>query len=275
MEKKDMLTELQSCLLDMLKWFHNFCVSNKLRYYALGGTMLGAVRHKGFIPWDDDIDVGMPRKDYNKLIKMIGDREFEGFYLETPFSRSFNYRYPYCKLYNVNTILVEHTWPLLRRGIFIDVFPLDGLGDSKEEAENRWKSIDSSSKYIWCRTCAVRKGRSPYKNAAIVAAHLIPNFLSNDKNILSKMDKLCQERDFDSVSIGGNVFGNWGLKEVMQTSIMGEPQMYAFENQTIYGAYDFEAYLTNLYGDWRQLPPVEKRVTHHDFIELDLHTPYI
>ena len=270
-----MLTELQSYLLDMLKWFHNFCVSNKLRYYALGGTMLGAVRHQGFIPWDDDIDVGMPRKDYNKLIEMIGDRENGGFYLETPFSSSFNYRYPYCKLYNVKTSLVEHTWPLLKRGIFIDVFPLDGLGNSKEEAKNRWKSIDANSKYIWCRTCAVRKSRSPYKNAAIVAAPLIPKFLSNDKKILSKMDKMCQERDFDSVSMGGNVFGNWGLKEIMQTSIMGVPQKYAFEDQIIYGAYDYEAYLTNLYGDWRQLPPVEKRVTHHDFIEFDLHTPYI
>ena len=69
------LTQLQYQLLEMLRWFHDFCEKNKLRYYVLGGTMLGAIRHKGFIPWDDDIDVGMPRGDYQKLIRLMSKKE--------------------------------------------------------------------------------------------------------------------------------------------------------------------------------------------------------
>jgi lipopolysaccharide cholinephosphotransferase len=68
------MTELQSRLLEMLKWFHSFCMENNIKYYALGGTALGAIRHNGFIPWDDDIDVGMPREEYNKLIFLMSKK---------------------------------------------------------------------------------------------------------------------------------------------------------------------------------------------------------
>ena len=71
--------ELQNHLMKMMQWFHSYCAKNDIRYYALGGTMLGAVRHNGFIPWDDDIDVGVPRSDYEKLRSMIGNREYEGY----------------------------------------------------------------------------------------------------------------------------------------------------------------------------------------------------
>ncbi|MDE6558154.1 MAG: LicD family protein, partial [Clostridia bacterium] len=88
------MSELQQRLLDMLKWFHAFCVEHNLRYYALGGTLLGAVRHKGFIPWDDDIDVGMPRKDYNRFIKLMKNADGQSvFRLETPLeNKDFVYR---------------------------------------------------------------------------------------------------------------------------------------------------------------------------------------
>ena len=69
-ENEILVNSIQKKLIPMFAWFHEFCVNNGLRYYALGGTMLGAVRHKGFIPWDDDIDVGMPRKDYDKFLKL-------------------------------------------------------------------------------------------------------------------------------------------------------------------------------------------------------------
>ena len=79
------LTGLQQSLLDMLKWFHGFCVDHELKYYLLYGTMLGAARHQGFIPWDDDVDVGMPRKDYERLCSILGDKKDSHYMLETPY----------------------------------------------------------------------------------------------------------------------------------------------------------------------------------------------
>jgi lipopolysaccharide cholinephosphotransferase len=78
------MTQVQEKLLDMLRWFHRLCVENNLRYYAIGGTMLGAQRHQGFIPWDDDIDVGMPREDIEKLKDIINRKNLDKYVLETP-----------------------------------------------------------------------------------------------------------------------------------------------------------------------------------------------
>ena len=266
--------ELQNHLMKMMQWFHSYCAKNDIRYYALGGTMLGAVRHNGFIPWDDDIDIGVPRSDYEKLRSMIGNREYEGYFFETPDSPSYEYRYPYGKLYDTRTTLTEHTWPALRRGVFIDVFPLDGLGNNEKESVHHWNSIVRKSNYLWARTCAVRKERTIIKNAAIIVAHLVPKAIAGEKKLLNEMDLKCRTYDFDMCEIGGNVFGNWGEKEIMPSSIMGTPKLYRFGDMEIYGAEHANEYLTHLYGDWRKLPPVEKQITHHDFLELDLHTPY-
>lgn len=267
--------DLQRHLLKMMKWFHHFCEENSIRYFALGGTMLGAMRHKGFIPWDDDIDVGIPRPDYEKLRMLIGNKIHEGYYLETPDSPSFEYRYPYCKLYDTRTTLTEHTWPALARGVFIDVFPLDGLGNDEKNSIKRWNAIMLRSNFMWMRTCAVRKERSLLKNISVVFAHLLPRFVVDDKKILYGMDKMCQLRKYDESGIVGNVFGNWGCKEIMPLSVMGTPVLYDFCDMKIYGAEDGNAYLTRLYGDWNKLPSKEKQVTHHDYLELDLNKGYI
>ena len=268
------MNELQSKLTDMLSWFHDYCQIHQLRYYILGGTMLGAVRHNGFIPWDDDIDVGMPRKDYNRLINEIGNRLVEHYFLETPESEYTEYRYPYAKLYDTSTSLVENTWPSFKRGIFIDVFPLDGFGNTEEECLMRWSEVSKKSNFIWARICALRKERTIIKNTAILIAHLIPDFIAKDKHRLKQLNQLAQKSDYDSMLYGGNTFGNWREKEIMNLSIMGKPTLYKFEDLYVYGPEKYDIYLEHMYGDWRKLPPKEKQVTHHDFLDLDLHKNY-
>lgn len=267
--------ELQKNLIEMLAWFHEYCKTNGLRYYALGGTMLGAVRHKGFIPWDDDIDVGMPRSDYEKLISFIGNRKCNNYFVETFQSRDKDFRYPYAKLYNTKTTLVERTWPILKRGIFIDIFPLDGLGNTFEDSLRRWNEISMISNLLWARICSVRKNREIYKNLYVILAHCIPDIIARDEYKLHKMDNICKLSDFDEMKYGGNVFGNWGTKEIMKISIMGKPSLYKFEELEIYGAQDYESYLSSLYGNWRKLPPVDEQISHHDYIKVDLNSAYI
>ncbi|MBR1456678.1 MAG: LicD family protein [Oscillospiraceae bacterium] len=267
--------ELQNKLLEMLHWFHALCVDNGLRYYALGGTMLGAVRHGGFIPWDDDIDVGMPRRDYERLFDAVSRAERTHYVLETPTHSGEDFFYCYAKLYDTETTLVENKKNRIRRGIYLDIFPLDGMGDTEEESRKQFGRVDRRFKFFLARTTGLRKGRDPLKNAAVVVSRLIPDALLNDRKLLLRIDALSAQRDFDDCLYGGNPYGAWRGREIMPRAIMGTPALYRFEDMEVYGAQDADAYLTRLYGDWRQLPPEEKRVSHHDNIEYDLNRSYL
>lgn len=267
--------EMKHKLTNMFAWFHAFCVENDLRYYALGGTMLGAVRHQGFIPWDDDVDVGMPRKDYERLISIYESSVDLPYILETPKTAQPDYLYIFSKLYDPNTTLIENTRAKIKRGLYIDVFPLDGLGNTEQTAKKWFKAIDMRYKLLLTRATGVRKGRSKLKNLAVYVGRMIPNAILNNRKLQLKVDKMCTKYDFDSSKYGGNLLGAWRYKEVMPTAVMGKPTEYQFEGLTIWGAQDYDSYLTGLYGDWRQLPPENKRVSHHDFLSIDLHKSYL
>lgn len=268
-------TQLKKMLVDMLAWFHNYCEENGLRYYALGGTMLGAARHRGFIPWDDDIDVGMPRADYLRLEALMAGQAAGPYVLETPNSPNGDFYYPFAKLYDTRTTLVENTRWQIKRGIYLDIFPLDGAGDSADEAVEYFRTVKAKRNLLLTLTTGIRKGRSFHKNAAVLVMRCLPDWLLNKKKLLHSLDAMCRERDFDRYEWGGNLMGNWMEREVMPREIMGTPTPYPFESLTVWGPEDYNGYLTSLYGDWRQLPPPEKRKSHHDYLMCDLQRSYL
>lgn len=270
------MTDLQSKLLDMLVWFDHFCRENHLRYYAIRGTLLGAVRHEGFIPWDDDIDVALPRKDYDRLAQLMGSEIHDGFIvLETENSTDEKYCYPFSKLYNTTTTAIENVSTKLKRGVYIDVFPLDGIGNG-EQPDWKWLGkIRHRCQFHLARITGIRKGRSFARNAAAVLAKAIPKRILNNRALRLRISEMCRKYDFDSSDWAGNLLGNWDGKEVMPREIFGEPVPYRFEGHEILGFEKADEFLTNLYGDWRQLPPEEKRVGHHDYIVCDPHKSYL
>lgn len=262
----------QQKLLEMVKWFHEFCVANNLRYYAVGGTMLGAVRHKGFIPWDDDIDVGMPRDDYDRFSNLMKEDCSSIYRLEAPFENK-DYVYQFFKLYDTTTTLIENTRYKTKRGIYIDIFPLDGIGNTLEESKRNFRRIDKNNNYIMTKVCALSNHRKFYKNLAIVVSRCIP--FPSWQSVLRKTDKLCRSRKFDDCKYAANLYGNWHEKEIVSRDCFGVPQLYDFENIRIFGAQDADSYLRALYGDYMKLPPVEKQKSHHDYIMLDLSRSYL
>lgn len=270
---EDISKQLKEKLLNMMKWFHGFCVENNLTYYALGGTMLGAARHNGFIPWDDDIDVGMPRSDYEKMCIIFNNNPSDVYVLETPKLNDEGYCYPISKLYDTTTTLTEKKRKLVKRGVFIDIFPLDGIGNTEEEARERYKCVEKKYNLLLSKVCGIRKGRELYKNIAAFSLGICP--FINVKKLILNLDNLCSKYDYDSHEWIGNLLGAWRFKEIMPKHILGSPTLYQFEDMEIYGAENYDAYLTYLYGDWRKLPPIEKRVTHHDFIFCDLNRSYL
>lgn len=264
-----MLSPVQTKLLEMLGWFHRYCHEHGLRYYIVGGSMLGTVRHGGFIPWDDDIDVVLPRPDYDRLLSTFTEKT-DHYLLESPYTGNADYFYTYAKLYDTDTTLTEKTKRNCRRGIYIDVFPLDGVGRDEGEMEANFAKIDRLNMFLMTRTCAIRKDRSFYKNAAIALSRLVPSFLVKDRELVVKVDKLAASFGYEDSIYVANLMGSYRKKEVMEKRIFGKPTEYKFENIVVDGVEHYDEFLTHIYGDWRKLPPEEKRKTAHEYVEIDL-----
>lgn len=269
-----MLSPIQVKLLEMLKWFHDYCIKEGISYYAVGGTMIGAMRHHGFIPWDDDIDIAIPRKDYNRLIRIFTN-VIDGYVLESPYSGNPDYLYSYAKLYDTRTTLVEKTRVPCKRGVYIDVFPLDGIGNSYDEALSLFRKFDKKNMFLMTRTCVIRNDRSWYKNASIIAARAIPNFIVNDKKLSIAVDRLAESINEDVSKYVANFMGAYRAKEITLREYFGKPTLYQFEGIEIYGPEMYDEYLTNIYKNWRELPPENKRYTKHDFVVFDLEKSYL
>lgn len=120
-----------------------------------------------------------------------------------------------------------------------------------------------------------RKERKKYKNAAILLLRIIPDFVLNKKKMLHNLDQRCAIRNYDECKLVGVLMGNWSEKEIMPKHYFGTPTEYKFETLTVFGVQKYDEYLTALYGNWRQLPPEDKRKSHHDFLCLDLQKSYL
>ena len=274
-DKKAFDVEFKKIMVNMLNWFHVFCEENGIRYYILGGTMLGAVRHNGFIPWDDDIDVGVPRLDYERLKKLLSNSQGEKYLFESPESPNKDYSYTYSKIYDTTTTLIEDKRIPVVRGVFLDVFPLDGIGNDIKECKKNFRSINWRFNLFTARTVSVRKGRTIIKNLAAIVARTIPENLIDNKSLANEINEICQEYDFEKCRYGGNLLSPWRFKEVMEVSVFGKPTLYRFEGIDVYGPEKYDVYLTNLYGDWKKLPPKEKQITRHVYSICNLYNSYL
>ncbi len=269
------MTELQTKLLEMLVTFHKLCVDNGLRYYAVGGTALGAMRHHGFIPWDDDLDVGMPRADYEKLKRLTREINVGKYVFEFP-GENKDFVYPFGKMYDTTTTLIENTRYKTKRGVFLDIFVLDGVGNTYEEALSRFRSLEQKVNLILTTTCAWRKGRKLYKNLATMAMRCIPQVILNTKKLMQQFESECQKMNYDSMTYVAQCCSpDYHEKMITRRDVFGRPTVAMFENVVIHVPEKADEFLTNIYGDWMQLPPKEKQVTHHDFILCDLNTSYL
>ena len=267
--------EIKAVLREMFAWFHQFCVTHGLRYYMLGGTMLGAVRHGGFIPWDDDVDVGMPREDYRRLEQLMKENPNEAYILETPNTEKDDFFYPFAKLYDTRTTLIENTRVPVKRGVYLDIFPLDGAGDHQQDSIAYYRPIKRKLTLLLSMTTGIRTGRKIYKNLVVRLLRCVPKWLLDPKKLLLLIQRKCEQKSFDNCAWIGNFAGAHREKEIVPREVMGEPTEYAFENLRVYGVSDYNAYLTSLSGHWRELPPAEKQITHHDYLYCNLHESYL
>lgn len=267
------LEQMKTLETAMLREFMAVCGHLGLRYYLVGGTLLGAVRHQGFIPWDDDIDIAMPRADYDIFL-----REGQKYLPEHLFIQCLAMEPAYCanfaKIRDTRTTFVEYSvrkYPICH-GVFIDIFPLDCYPD--DPAGQR--RMDRSQQLFKYRGRAAVEVPAPARHSLPVELGL--NAVSamtvlrypNYRKALEYREKL--HTGVTSGEKWANYCGAWGKREIMPAAWFGEGSAVRFEGMDAVGPACPHEYLTHLYGNYMQLPPVEKRVGHHyaEFIDLDM-----
>ncbi len=268
------MTEMQSGLLNIMKWLDAFCEEKGVTYYAMGGTVLGAIRHKGFIPWDDDIDIGVPRPDYDILIEALKEVS-DGRYRIENHTCNDEYIYPFSKLYDTQTTLIEDKKSSFKRGIYIDIFPLDGVGQTKEEGIKTAKKIDKVTRRLRALTYSIKESDSLTKKLYYKGMRLLSPFMASKAKLLKKIEALCKKKCYYEEEFVGNMVESWGQRKVMAKEVYGTPQRVQFEDMQICVHEDYEAYLTIMYKKWWELPPEDKRVSQHEYLLLDMNKSYL
>lgn len=253
-------------ILDILGAVDATCRAHGLHYYIWAGTQLGAVRHKGFIPWDDDIDISMPRPDYEQLIAHSREWLPEPYELVCAETDP-QYPLPFGKVQDASTTLIERTHLHYLGGIYIDVFPIDGVPASA--IARRWHFAC----YEYWKRVLYLIHRDPYKHGHGPSSWLplLVRKLYTMQGVQRKIRRLLLRYDY----AGSPLVADYddGMRGAMPKSILGTPTPYAFEDRTVMGVEQYDTYLTRKYHDYMTIPDGDHQ-RQHNFHVLDFNTPY-
>ena len=265
------LIELQECqqiLLQIAKNFDQICRKHQIPYFMLGGTMLGAIRHHGFIPWDDDMDFGIPRPFYQTFIN-VAKKELPTEYSILTKENSPSLKKGFIKIQLKGTKVIEKIFDesdkTFYNGICIDIFPLDGCQNNSWFDRLRVKINFLLIRIQEGRFCSLSI-RSGIKKHIAQLIKLLP---INDNKLSNLINKRIQYWNYNSTSQIANYYGHWKEKEIMNNEIFGTPKLYSFNDLTFYGVEDYDKYLHYLYGEYNVIPPKEMQITHANEIYVE------
>lgn len=262
------MNELQKYEFNIFQKTINFLNKNNLNYFLVGGSLLGAIRHKGFIPWDDDIDIGMRRDDYEKLIEIC--RENDGYISENLQFIAVdlgNSIYPYAKIIDKSIKIKSENG--LDDYLWLDIFPFDFLPESNLKATILYKREYFLKKILYIKNMDWEFLKKASKNYIkyFLKKIMYEIFLKrlDDKYIGNRMNKIAKKinKKYKDSEYSGCIVWGYGKKEKIFTGDL-EIIKVDFEGMELKAMKGYNHYLTNLYGDYMKLPPEEKRV-HHDF----------
>lgn len=250
--------QLRSTMLDILSEIHSFCEKNSLRYFMAFGTLLGAVRHKGFIPWDDDVDIWMPRPDYERFLAAFA----HPYYKVLTARNDASYPLDFAKVHDERT-LVEETGGDGNWGIFVDVFPLDGM-PSEDEFRRLKKKVAAVRRIIanqrFTRKFKISRETGLKKSLAAIVGKIAHPFVSLSR-LIRKEEDIMRRHDYDSCPFISDLTDIHPL--LFEKGIAEERILLDFEGRRFYAPKEYDKWLTILFGDYMTPPPEEKRVSNH------------
>ena len=260
----------QERLLVLLKEFIRVCEKHHLRYFVDGGTLLGAMRHKGFIPWDDDIDVSMPREDYDKYVKLQYEYEGTPYFIQT-WRTDPHYTYCFAKLRDSSTTFIENFYVnhRINHGVWIDIFPLDGMSNKLKPREKCAPRI----RFVWYMTFLA------YLPQLTRKFHKETFFKDLGLNIVGWLfwpfdafhwrnrviERHLKHYKLETCAMAGNYYDFKPKRQAMDVKYFKEFIEVPFEDIMVTAPKEYDEYLTLSYGDWRTPPPKDKQIgMHHD-----------
>ena len=262
------LEEIKEIQLTILQYIDKICKDNEINYSLCGGAMIGAVRNNKFIPWDDDIDILLPRPFYEKLIQIL---KKDHKYLLLELRNKADYYYPFAKLVNKKTVLIENKIARIDGlGINVDIFPIDGLPEDK-------KSLKRHIRKLYFYNFMLRNS-IPHWNKFYTfnLKELLHRIIKLPLVLISKifgvnywkakLHKTMTYYKFGSTRKAGFLLSAYGEREVMDEKVFESFDNIKFENLNFAIIQNYDIYLTSLYGNYMELPPKEQQKTHHNFI---------
>lgn len=256
--KKIDIEKLKSIQLDILQNVHDFCEKNNIFYSITYGTLIGAIRHKGYIPWDDDIDICMPRPDYNLFLNTFND--FNQRYQVVSYELDTTYPLPYAKVMDKNTILIENTNLKYEFGINIDVFPIDGI----KLKTNVLKRQIIYNKILSLKAIKLSIDRSFLKNFVLLIGKILFCLIST-KRIIKKMVRNSQLYPYDTSEFVSGIAIGSKFNHPVNKSLFNSKFLIEFEGKKVCVINGYDEYLKSIFGDYMKLPPKDKQVSHHYF----------
>jgi len=262
-----LLKKVQAVELDILKTVDALCKKHKLTYYMIGGTLLGAVRHRGFIPWDDDIDIAMLRADYDRFCALWALDPPTGLYLQNP-EREPGFWHFISKIRKDGTLFDDEMTAASGRhcGVYIDLFPLDNI----PARDSLWQRI----KYVVLRAALsamlYKNGFRGYKNPLIGAAARLLSPLPTAL-VMRAANAVMRAYNGRETGLVTSYMSHYGYRrQRMSKAIYAKPVPLRFEDGAFPAPRRYKDYLRRLFGDYKRLPPPEKRRTHHARLRVEL-----
>lgn len=256
--------ELKSIQLDILQALHDYCCLNGINYSLNYGTLIGAIRHKGYIPWDDDIDVCMLRPDYQKLEQDF-PQIYKGRYRFLTLNRDSKWNRPYAMMYDSNTLEIEEISNGYEGiGIGIDIFPIDDFVAD----EKHFRFFHILRRFLiriyTLKGIKLSKSRSILKNLFLLVVGGVLSPFST-RRLAKMIDKFIKRNDSQSAEYVFSATDAIGTKKHVPKQCFKSYIEVPFEDRKFYVMEGYDFYLRNIYGDYMELPPIEDRVSHHVF----------